>query len=163
MESTQSLKARLQASTVAAMRAQDKARLSVLRLVQSAIKQQEIDSRTDATASGSESSALSDTQVLEVLDKMIRQRRDSVQQFAAAKREDLVQKESYEISVIQEFMPAPLTETEVRALIAESIKKVEARSIRDMSKVMALLKPQIQGRADMAQVGSWIKDQLATQ
>ena len=154
------LKQRLQADTVAAMRGQDKNRLSILRLIQAAIKQQEID-RRPTLAEGADA-ALDDSQILELLDKMIRQRRDSIAQFTTAKRDDLVQKESFEVGVIQEFLPLPLDEEAVRALVQESIQATGAVSIRDMGKVMALLKPQVQGRADMMVVGALVKNQLSS-
>ena len=154
------LKQRLQADTVAAMRAQDKNRLSILRLIQAAIKQQEID-RRPTLAEGADA-ALDDPQILELLDKMIRQRRDSIAQFTTAKRDDLVQKESFEVGVIQEFLPLPLEEAAIQALVKESIQATGAVSIRDMGKVMALLKPQVQGRADMMVVGALVKNQLSS-
>ena len=154
------LKQRLQAETVAAMRAQDRNRLSILRLIQSAIKQQEID-RRPTLAEGADA-ALDDPQILELLDKMIRQRRDSIAQFIQPKRDDLVQKESFEVGVIQEFLPLPLDETAIQALVQESIQATGAASIRDMGKVMALLKPQVQGRADMMVVGALVKNQLSS-
>jgi uncharacterized protein YqeY len=154
------LKQRLQADTVAAMRAQDKNRLSILRLIQAAIKQQEID-RRPTLAEGTDA-ASDDTQILELLDKMIRQRRDSIAQFTTAKRDDLVQKESFEIDVIQAFLPEPLDEAAIQALVQESIQATGAASIRDMGKVMALLKPQVQGRADMMVVGARVKHQLSS-
>ena len=154
------LKQRLQADTVAAMRAQDKNRLSILRLIQAAIKQQEID-RRPTLAEGADA-ALDDPQILELLDKMIRQRRDSIAQFTQAKRDDLVQKESFEVGVIQEFLPLPLEQAAIQALVKESIQATGAVSIRDMGKVMALLKPQVQGRADMMVVGALVKNQLSS-
>ncbi len=159
-DQAQTLRQRLQSETNTAMRAKDKDRLSVLRLVQAAIKQQEID-RRPSVAEGADT-ALADPQILELLDKMIRQRRDSIEQFTQAKRQDLVEKESYEVKVIQEFLPAPLAEAEVYRLINESIQAVGASSMRDMAKVMALLKPQIQGRADMTAVSVLLKNQLAS-
>ncbi len=156
-----SLKHRLQASVVAAMRAQDKARLSILRLIQSSIKQQEIDQRgSEASPSNTEQPGLSESQCVELLDKMLKQRRESIQQFQVGNRQDLIDQESYEMRVIQEFLPPPLDEKDLQALITDSIAKAEAVSIRDMAKVMALLKPQVQGRADMARVGQMIKAQL---
>ncbi len=159
-DQAQALRQRLQSETNAAMRAKDKERLSVLRLVQAAIKQQEID-RRPTIAIGADT-ALADPQILELLDKMIRQRRDSIEQFTQAKRQDLVAKESYEVVVIQEFLPAPLAEAEVHRLIKECIQATGASSMRDMAKVMALLKPQIQGRADMTAVSLLLKNQLAS-
>jgi hypothetical protein len=152
------LKNKIQADMVAAMRAQDKVRLGIIRMVQAAIKQQEIDERTE----GDERLSLNDVQVLSILDKMIRQRRESIKQFEAANRDDLVQKEALEITVIQEFLPSPLTPEEIQALIQQTIKAIGATSIRDMAKVMAELKPKLQGRADIGEVGVLIKNQLAS-
>ncbi len=144
------LKNKIQTSMVAAMRAQDKIRLGVIRLIQAAIKQQEVDERI----------VLNDEQVLNLLDKMIRQRRDSIKQFELAKRDDLVQKEVFEIDTIQEFLPPPLTQQEIQSLIADAITETGASSVRDMGKVMAILKPKLQGRADVGEVGILIKSQL---
>jgi len=151
-ESKDSLKDRIQAAMVATMRAQDKAKLGVIRLIQAAIKQQEVDERI----------TLDDAQILKILDKMIRQRRDSIKHFELANRSDLVQKESFEIEVIQAFLPSPLSPEEIQTLIQQAIKEVEAKEVRDMAKVMAVLKPKLQGRADMGEVGMLIKKQLAS-
>lgn len=152
------LKNKIHAEMVAAMRAQDKIRLGIIRMVQAAIKQQEIDERTE----GDERLSLNDVQILSILDKMIRQRRESIKQFEAANRADLVQKEILEINVIQEFLPIPLTQEEIQDLIQQTIKAMGATSIRDMAKVMAELKPKLQGRADIGEVGVLIKNQLAS-
>lgn len=145
------LKARLQAEMKAAMKSGDKARLGVIRLIHAAIKQREVDERTE----------LDDPQVLAVLDKMLKQRRDSVTQYAQAGREDLADKERFEIQVCQEFMPAALSDDEVAALIASAIAETGASGMKDMGKVMGILKPQIQGRADVAAVSSAVKARLA--
>ena len=155
------IKQRLQATVASAMRAQDKARLSVLRLIQASIKQQEIDRRGTQTEANPDL-GLNESQCLDLLDKMLKQRRESIQQFQVAKRQDLVDQESYEMSVIQEFLPPPLDELTLQKLIIQSIAGTGAVSIRDMAKVMAQLKPQLQGRADMARVGQMIKDQLTS-
>lgn len=147
------LRETIQAEMVATMRAQDKPKLGVIRLVQAAIKQQEVDERI----------VLSDEQILSLLDKMIRQRKDSMKQFAEGNRDDLVQKESFEIDIIQAFLPTPLKPEEIKALVQETIQVVGATSIRDMGKVMAILKPKLQGRADIGEVGALIKAQLATE
>jgi uncharacterized protein YqeY len=144
------LKGTIQTSMVTAMRAQDKIRLGVIRLIQAAIKQQEVDERI----------VLNDEQVLNLLDKMIRQRRDSIRQFEAGKRDDLVQKENAEIKIIQEFLPEPLSQQEIQKLVQAAIVETSAASMRDMSKVMAILKPNLQGRADMDVVGILVKNQL---
>ena len=146
------LKSKIQATMVATMRAQDKAKLGVIRLVQAAIKQQEVDERI----------TLNDEQVLSILDKMIRQRRESIKQFEIANRNDLVEKEAFEIQIIQEFLPTPLTAEEVQSLIQQTIQEVGATSVKDMGKVMAILKPKVQGRADVGEVGVLIKQQLAS-
>lgn len=148
--SEQTLKGRIQESMKEAMRAQAKERLGVIRLIQAAIKQREVDERI----------MLDDEQVLSLLDKMIRQRKESIKQFEAGHRDDLVQKENLEITVIQEFMPSPLSKEETEAHIKAAIQETGAASVRDMGKVMAILKPKLQGRVDMAEVGNMIKDLL---
>ncbi|MCF7976450.1 MAG: GatB/YqeY domain-containing protein [Chromatiaceae bacterium] len=145
------LKARLQADMKAAMKAGDKARLGVIRLINAAIKQREVDERVE----------LDDTQVLVVLDKMLKQRRDSVTQYQDAGREDLAAQERFEIQVCQEYMPAALSEDEIAALITAAIADTSAAGMKDMGKVMAALKPKLQGRADMAAVSATIKAKLA--
>ncbi|MBE0493120.1 MAG: GatB/YqeY domain-containing protein [Thiomicrospira sp.] len=133
------------------MKAGEKARLMVVRAMLAAIKQQEIDQQI----------TLDDTQVLAVLDKALKQRRDSFTQYTEAAREDLAEQEAYEISVIQDFMPQPLTETEIAQMVADAVTEVEAKTMQDMGKVMALLKPKMQGKADMAVVSQKIKASLA--
>ncbi|MBK5938847.1 GatB/YqeY domain-containing protein [Halochromatium roseum] len=145
------LKARLQADMKAAMKAGDKPRLGVIRLINAAIKQREVDERIE----------LDDTQVLVVLDKMLKQRRDSVAQYQDAGREDLAAQERFEIQVCQEYMPAALSEDEIATLIATAIADTGAAGMKDMGKVMAALKPKLQGRADMAAVSATIKAKLA--
>jgi len=144
------LKQRLTEDMKAAMRSKDKPRLGVVRLVLAAIKQREVDERID----------LDDTQVLAVLDKMVKQRRDSVKQFEDAGRQELADQESYEISVLQEYLPAALDGAELDALIVAAIDNTGAESMKDMGKVMAVLKPQVQGRADMGAVSQQIKSRL---
>lgn len=148
---TESLRNSIQASMVAAMRAQDRPKLGVIRLIQAAIKQQEVDERI----------VLDDAQILDVLDKMLRQRRDSIKQFDLAKREDLSKIEAFEIGIIQEFLPLPFSNDEIQNLVQEAIQEVGALSIRDMGKVMAILKPKLQGRADIGEVGLLVKTQLS--
>lgn len=148
----ESLKSKIQAGMLATMRAQDKPKLGVIRLIQAAIKQQEVDERI----------TLNDDQILNTLDKMIRQRRDSIKQFEAAARNDLAEVEKFEITVIQEFLPTPLTQDEIQTLVKQAIQEVGAASIRDMGKVMDVLKPKIKGRADAGEVGGLIKNQLAS-
>lgn len=135
----------------AAMKAGDKARLGVIRLINAAIKQREVDERIE----------LDDTQVLVVLDKMLKQRRDSFTQYQDAGREDLAAQERFEIQVCQEYMPAALSEDEIAALITAAIADTGAAGMKDMGKVMAALKPKLQGRADMAAVSATIKAKLA--
>ncbi len=144
------LKQRLTEDMKAAMRSKDKPRLGVVRLVLAAIKQREVDERIE----------LDDTQVLAVLDKMVKQRRDSVRQFEDAGRQELADQESYEIGVLQDYLPAALDEAELDALISQAIKASGAESMKDMGKVMGMLKPQVQGRADMGAVSKKIKASL---
>jgi uncharacterized protein YqeY len=151
MSQTDSLKQRIDEQTKAAMRAKDKDRLGTLRLISAAIKQREVDERI----------TLDDTQVLAVLDKMIKQRRDSVEQYRKAGREELAQREEFEIGIIQAFMPAALSDAELDALVAEAVTQSGAASIKDMGKAMALLKPKVQGRADMGAVSAKIKARLS--
>ncbi len=144
------LKQKIQEEVVAAMRAKDKPRLGALRLISAAIKQKEVDERI----------TLDDAQVLAILDKMLKQRRESVAQFKTAGRDDLIEKELFEIAILQEFLPPALSDDEMAALIDAAIAEAGAESIKDMGKVMAALKPKVQGRADMAQVGAAIKQRL---
>ena len=145
------LKERIRQDTVAAMRARDRDRVAALRLVSSEIKQREVDGREP----------LDDAGVLAVLDRMLKQRRDAARQFRAAGRGDLVASEGFEIEVIESYLPAPLTGAEVAALVAEAIEGVGASSMRDMGGVMARLRPQVQGRADMAEVSRLVRGHLA--
>jgi hypothetical protein len=130
-----------------AMRAKDKERLGVIRLILAAIKQQEVDTRT----------AMDDTAVLAVLDKMLKQRRDSISQYEAAGRDDLAQKEQFEVEVIQRYMPEALSEAELEQLIKEAIAASGAQSMKDMGKIMNELRPKVQGRADMGLVSQKVK------
>jgi len=142
-----SLKDGLQDDMKTAMRARDKNRLGAIRLILAAIKQREVDERI----------MLSDGQTLAVLEKMIKQRRESLAQYQSAGRADLAAQEAFEIDLIQSYLPAPLSETELDALMAEAITASEARSVRDMGKVMAIIRQQAEGRADMAAVSARIK------
>lgn len=146
------LKARLTNAMKDAMRAQQKERLAAIRLALSAIKQVEVDERKD----------LSDSDVLAVLDKMVKQRRESVAQYEQANRADLVAVENAEITVLQEFLPAQLSEAEIDALIAQAIAESGATSMRDMGKAMNLLRPQLAGRADMGAVSNRLKAKLGS-
>jgi uncharacterized protein YqeY len=145
-----SLKERITDDMKAAMRAGEKDRLGVIRMITSAIKQREVDERI----------VLDDTQVLSVLEKMIKQRKESLTQFQAGNRQDLVDKESAEITLLQTYMPPRLSDGEVDALIAEAIAATGASGIKDMGKVMGVIKAKAQGRADMAAVGAKIKAKL---
>ncbi len=147
-----SLKDRIQEEVKNAMRARDKDRLAVLRLVSAAIKQREVDERIE----------LDDEQVLLVLDKMVKQRRESLEQYEKAAREDLAAQEKMELEVIQSFMPEPLSETELEALIKAAIAESGASSMRDMGSVMNVLRPHVQGRADMKLVSQAVKSQLGS-
>ena len=133
------------------MRAGEKERLGVIRMITSAIKQREVDERI----------TLDDAQVLSVLEKMIKQRKESLVQFQAGNRQDLVDKESAEITLLQGYLPAQLSDTELDTLIQEAITATGASSIKDMGKVMGLIKGKAQGRADMGAVGAKIKARLS--
>lgn len=145
------LKERIRQDTAAAMRARDRARVAALRLVASEIKQREVDHRQP----------LDDAGVLAVLDRMLKQRRDSAEQYRAAGRDELAAAERFEIEVIESYLPAPLTDGEVAALVAEAIAASGASSMRDMGGVMAWLRPQVQGRADMGAVSRLVRERLA--
>jgi len=135
-----------------AMRAKDKDRLGTIRLILAEIKRIEVDERID----------VSDERVLAVLDKMVKQRKDSVTQFRQAAREDLAAKEEQEISVIQEFLPAALSDEELDRLITMAIEQSGANTMQDMGKAMGILKPQIQGRADVGAVSQRVKSRLSS-
>jgi uncharacterized protein len=145
-----SLKERITDDMKAAMRSGEKERLGVIRMVTAAIKQREVDERI----------SLDDAQVLSVLEKMIKQRKESVAQFQAGNRADLVAKESAEIALLQGYLPSQLSDSEIDALIADAITSTGAVSIKDMGKVMGIIKGKAQGRADMAAVGAKIKAKL---
>ena len=145
-----SLKARITDDMKSAMKGGEKDRLGVIRLIQAAIKQREVDERIE----------LDDTQVEAVLEKMLKQRRDSVSQFEAAGREDLASQERYEIGVVQAYLPEPLTDAEVETILAAVIAETGAEGPRDMGKVMAALKPKVAGRADMQALSGKVKAAL---
>ncbi|NOY71105.1 MAG: GatB/YqeY domain-containing protein [Gammaproteobacteria bacterium] len=140
----------IQNAMKAAMRAKDKPRLGVIRLMLAAIKQREVDDRIE----------LNDEQVLTILDKMVKQRRDSIIQFEAADRQDLANQEKYELTIIQEYLPAALSTTELQTIITETITATGATSVKDMGQVMGRLKPKIQGRCDMGEASKIVKQQL---
>ncbi len=146
-----SLKAQLTEDMKAAMKSGDRDRLGVIRLVNAAIKQREVDERI----------VLDDTQVLSVLEKMLKQRRDSIQQFEAHGRQDLADKEKFEVGVIQHYLPAQLSAAEVDAAIAAAVIEAGATSPKDMGKVMGLVKPKVAGRTDMGKLSELFKAKLA--
>jgi hypothetical protein len=145
-----SLKERITDDMKAAMRSGEKQRLGVIRMLTAAIKQREVDERI----------VLNDAQVLSVLEKMIKQRKESIVQFQAGSRQDLVDKETAEIALLQGYMPSRMSDAEIDALIGDAIGSAGASSIKDMGKVMAIIKAKAQGRADMAAVGAKIKAKL---
>jgi uncharacterized protein len=145
-----SLKERITDDMKAAMRAGEKDRLGLIRMINAAIKQREVDERI----------SLDDAQVLAVLEKMIKQRKEALVQFQAGNRPDLVAKESAEITLLHAYLPSQLTEAEVDALILEAIASCGAKSVKEMGKVMGIIKSKAQGRADMAAVGAKIRAKL---
>jgi uncharacterized protein YqeY len=145
-----SLKDRITDDMKAAMRSGEKERLGVIRMITSAVKQREVDERI----------VLDDTQVLSVLEKMIKQRKESLVLFQAGNRQDLVDKESAEIVLLQGYLPSQLSDSDIDALINEAVTATGASSIKDMGKVMAIIKGKAQGRADMGAVGAKIKAKL---
>lgn len=145
------LKASLTSAMKAAMKAKEKERLSVIRSMLAAIKQVEVDNQTTLE---------DDAEVLPILDKMLKQRRDSQQQYLDADRPELAEQEAYEMTIIQEFLPQPLSEEEIAQMIDEAVAEMGASSMQDMGKVMGALKPKMQGRADMAEVSKLIKAKL---
>lgn len=144
------LKDRLLTAVKEAMRAGDRRRLGTLRLATAAIKQHEVDQRTEA----------GDADVIALLDKMVKQRNESIEQYRAAGRTQLAEQEEYELAVLREFLPEPLSDDEVDELIDEAIAATGATSVRDMGKVMGQLKPRLQGRADMSQASARLKARL---
>lgn len=145
-----SLKEQLIEDMKAAMKGGDKDRLGVIRLINAAIKQREVDERI----------TLDDAQVLTAIEKMLKQRRDSITQFRAAGREDLATKEEFEVGVIQTYQPAQLSAAELEAIVSKAVADAGAASVKDMGKVVALVKPQVAGRADMGQISMLIKQKL---
>lgn len=144
------IKLQIDAEVKSAMRARDKQRLGVLRLTMSELKKVEVDERIE----------LDDQRVLAILDKMTKQRKDSLSQYTSAGRDDLAAQESFELEVLKEFMPEQLSATELKTLVDAAIAEAGATSVRDMGKVMGILKAQVQGRADMGEVGSLVKADL---
>ena len=146
-----SLKVRINEDMKAAMRAKESARLSALRLLLAAVKQREVDERIE----------LDDAAVLAVVDKMLKQRRDSVAQYEAAQRFDLASAERFEIDVLSAYKPAGLSADQIAAAVDEAIKATGASAAADMGKLMAVLKPQLAGKADMAEVSKLVKSRLS--
>lgn len=146
------LKKHIQDEVIRAMKSGEKERLKIVRLITSSMKQVEVDDRIE----------LDDARIIAILDKMVKQRRESISQFKTAGRDDLVKQESFEIDIIQEFLPQALSEEEVDAIVNQAIEKTGASSIKDMGKVMGLVKPQIIGRADMGEISGRIKSLLST-
>ena len=133
-----------------AMRAKDKKTLDTLRQISAAVKQVEVDERTE----------IADDRMIVILDKMAKQRKESISQFEKAGRDDLVENEQFELTVISRYLPEPLTETEIQSLIENTISDTGAEKMSDMGQVMAALKPKVQGRADMSQISAMIKAKL---
>jgi uncharacterized protein YqeY len=145
-----SLKAQIQDDMKTAMKAGEKDRLATIRLILAALKQREVDERIE----------LDDTMILQILDKMVKQRRDSIQQYQDAGRAELADKEQAEIDIIQTYLPEQLSEDEITAMIDAAIAETGASSMKDMGKLMGILKPKLQGRADMGAVSGLIKGRL---
>lgn len=148
---TSAIKDRILEDVKAAMRAQEKERLATIRLITAALKQREVDERIE----------LDDEQVLAILNKMIKQRRDAITQFEAGNRPDLAQKEASEITVIQTYLPAQLNEAEIEQAVDAAIKETGATSAKDMGKIMGALKTQLSGKADMTLVSAKVKAKLS--
>lgn len=146
-----SLKQRITEDMKAAMRSGDTKQRDTIRLLQAAIKQREVDERI----------VLDDAAVIAVIEKMLKQRRDSIAQYEAAQRTDLADIEKGEVSILSTYMPQALNDSEIDILIAEAISEVAAKGMQDMGKVMALLKPKLAGRADMARVSTCIKEKIS--
>lgn len=149
---SETLKSRLNDDVKTAMREKAKPRLAALRLITAAIKQREIDERIELT----------DEDITALLDKMAKQRRESITQYEKADRQDLIDQEVFELDVIKEYLPEQLSDEEITQLISEAIASTGASDMKDMGKVMGVLKPKLQGRADMGQVSGLIKQQLTS-
>ncbi len=152
MTDSSSIKTKIQEDMKSAMKARDQHRLDAIRLILAAVKQIEVDERINPD----------DARMLVILDKMLKQRRDSISQYQAANRKDLVDQEVFEMEIIQSYMPSPLSEAEISQFIKEAIAKAGATSAKDMGKVMAELKPKLQGRADIAAVSAKVKQLLGS-
>ena len=145
-----SLKTRIQDNVKDAMRSKDKDRLGTLRLITAAIKQKEVDERIE----------MDDAAIIAVLEKMIKQRKDSISQYGQAGRDDLVAKEQTELDLILTYLPEQLSEAEIEAVVSKAIADTGASDIKDMGKLMAAIKPQVQGKADMGLVSKIVKSKL---
>ena len=146
-----SLKERITEDMKTAMRARETARLGAIRLLLAAVKQKEVDERIE----------LDDTAVVAVIDKMLKQRKDSIEQYQKANRQDLVDAEQFEANVLSAYMPQALSAAEVEAIVAAAVVESGAKTMQDMSKVMAIAKPKLAGRADMGEVSKLVKAKLA--
>jgi len=147
-----SLKVRITEDMKLAMKAKETARLGAIRLILAAIKQREVDDRIE----------LDDAAVIAVIDKMLKQRKDSISQYEAAQRQDLADAEKFEVTVLQAYLPQALTTAEIETLVSQALTETGASQAADMGKVMAVLKPQMAGRADMAEVSRLVKTRLTT-
>jgi uncharacterized protein len=145
-----SLKIRINEDMKTAMKAKDAARLAAIRLLMAAMKQKEVDERIE----------MDDTAIIAVIEKMLKQRKDSITQFEAAKRQDLADAEKFEVDVLTAYMPQAMAAAEVEAIVAAAVASSGAKAMADMGKVMALVKPQVAGRADMGEVSKLIKAKL---
>jgi len=145
------LKTRINDDVKSAMRAKEKDRLGALRLITAAIKQKEVDERIE----------LDDTGVLAVLEKMVKQRKDSIDQYGKAGRDDLIAREQYELDLIQTYLPEQMTEAEIEAIVAEAVAATGATEMKDMGKVMGMVKPKVAGKADMGLVSKLVKAKLS--
>lgn len=144
------LKERISEDMKTAMKSRETDRLAAIRLILAALKQKEVDERIE----------LSDTDVVTIIEKMLKQRRDSISQFESAGRNDLADKEKFEVSILQAYMPQPLTDEEVATIVASAVTESGASSVKDMGKVMGLVKSKVAGRADMGKVSALIKTKL---
>jgi uncharacterized protein len=145
------LKVRIQDDVKAAMRSKDKDRLGTLRLITAAIKQKEVDERID----------MDDAAIISVLEKMVKQRKDSISQYTQAGRDDLAAKEQIELELIQTYLPEQMSEAEITAVIDKAIADTGASSMKDMGKLMGIIKPQVAGKADMGLVSKLVKSKLS--
>lgn len=150
-----SLRQKIQEDVKTAMRSKEALRLETLRMLLASIKQREIDSRTTA-----ESQPLTDPQIIAVIDKMIKQRQESVEQYKKGNREDLAAKEAAEIAILAIYLPSQLTESEITSLIHQAIAETNATSVKDMAKVMNIIKNKAQGRADIGKISAAVKQLL---